>query len=90
MGMDIDSLLCSTCNKDVESFNHMFVMCNTTMKIWVEFTRWWKVNLQSITNYNEFEMWVKQLHLTAWQRYSTTQLTFWAILRLRNYAIFGI
>ncbi|GJZ16190.1 reverse transcriptase domain, reverse transcriptase zinc-binding domain protein [Tanacetum coccineum] len=42
-GIDLDSLLCPSCNSVVESCAHCLVLCNFAMSIWEKIHSWWKI-----------------------------------------------
>ena len=42
MGIDLHSVLCPRCAKEVESLNHALFLCDEVNKLWREVARWWR------------------------------------------------
>lgn len=53
MGMDIPSVLCPRCEKEVETIDHALVKCQEGHKIWKEMFRWWKIDKDRFDSLNE-------------------------------------
>ena len=52
LGIDLHSLLCPRCEKEVESINHAFFWCDEVNKIWQEAARW-SINFANIGSVEE-------------------------------------
>ena len=48
IGIDLHSVLCPRCLKEVGPINHALCLCEEVRKFWQEVARWWSVNLESI------------------------------------------
>lgn len=53
MGIDLNSLLCPICLKEVETASHALVQCEEASKIWQAVARWWKIDLGGIGSVEE-------------------------------------
>ncbi|GJW19195.1 RNA-directed DNA polymerase, eukaryota, reverse transcriptase zinc-binding domain protein [Tanacetum coccineum] len=42
-GIDLDSILCDSCNDSVETCTHCLVTCDLAMSVWTKLFNWWKV-----------------------------------------------
>ncbi|GJY23186.1 RNA-directed DNA polymerase, eukaryota [Tanacetum coccineum] len=54
-GMDIDSILCPTCGKAVESTRHIFFTCQIARDILHLITNWWNIPYMEVSSYEEWE-----------------------------------
>ncbi|GKA26731.1 RNA-directed DNA polymerase, eukaryota [Tanacetum coccineum] len=54
-GMDIDSILCPTCGKAVESTRHIFFTCQIARDILHLITSWWNIPYMEVSSYEECE-----------------------------------
>ncbi|GJU34728.1 ribonuclease H-like domain-containing protein [Tanacetum coccineum] len=57
--MDIDSILCPTCGKAVESTRHIFFTCQIAKDILHLITRWWNIPYMEVSSYEE---WAKETY----------------------------
>ncbi|GJV43802.1 salutaridine reductase-like protein [Tanacetum coccineum] len=53
-GMDIDSILCPTCGKAVESTRHIFFTCQIARDILHLITSWWNIPYMKVSSYEEW------------------------------------
>ncbi|GJV61945.1 RNA-directed DNA polymerase, eukaryota [Tanacetum coccineum] len=53
-GMDIDSILCPTCGKAVESTRHIFFTCQIARDILHLITSWWNIPYMEVSSYEEW------------------------------------
>ncbi|GKD06184.1 RNA-directed DNA polymerase, eukaryota, partial [Tanacetum coccineum] len=51
--MDIDSILCPTCGKAVESTRHIFFTCQIARDILHLITSWWNIPYMEVSSYEE-------------------------------------
>ncbi|GKD90533.1 RNA-directed DNA polymerase, eukaryota, partial [Tanacetum coccineum] len=54
-GMDIDSILCPTCGKAVESTRHIFFTCQIARDILHLITSWWNIPYMEVSSYEEWD-----------------------------------
>ncbi|GJS19900.1 RNA-directed DNA polymerase, eukaryota [Tanacetum coccineum] len=60
-GMDIDSILCPTCGKAVESTRHIFFTCQIARDILHLITSWWNIPYMEVSSYEEWLVWILSL-----------------------------
>lgn len=53
MGIDLDSLLCPRCGKEVESIDHALVKCEDVKNLWSLMGRWWNIDVESASTIQE-------------------------------------
>ena len=53
-GIDLDSVLCASCNDSVETCAHCLVTCDLAMSVWTKLFNWWKVGIVSAFTIEEF------------------------------------
>ncbi|GJS36749.1 RNA-directed DNA polymerase, eukaryota, reverse transcriptase zinc-binding domain protein [Tanacetum coccineum] len=44
-GLDLDSVLCPSCNNVVETCAHCLITCDLAMSVWDKIFKWWKVGI---------------------------------------------
>ncbi|XP_071714483.1 uncharacterized protein [Rutidosis leptorrhynchoides] len=49
-GIDLDSLLCPTCNDVVETVDHAIFSCKVAREVWTGVHKWWNVAMPSNVN----------------------------------------
>ncbi|XP_071728123.1 uncharacterized protein [Rutidosis leptorrhynchoides] len=52
-GIDIDSVLCLNCTNMAESVDHCLVACSNAISIWNKVLRWWNINYNSFSTFEE-------------------------------------
>lgn len=52
-GIDLDSILCPSCNDEVESVVHCLMSCNMAAKVWDEMCKWWGIERSNVIDVNE-------------------------------------
>nr|GEV23127.1 hypothetical protein [Tanacetum cinerariifolium] len=62
-GMEIQSILCPSCNLTVESTNHIFFSCPMMKDLYKSIARWWDVNLLNISSHEDWWAWFSSLRL---------------------------
>ncbi|GJW20658.1 RNA-directed DNA polymerase, eukaryota, reverse transcriptase zinc-binding domain protein, partial [Tanacetum coccineum] len=53
-GIDIDSVLCPSCNNAVETCAYALVTCDLAMSVWDKIFTWWKVGTVNAFSIDEF------------------------------------
>ncbi|GJY14835.1 putative retrotransposon gag domain, nucleotide-binding alpha-beta plait domain protein [Tanacetum coccineum] len=96
-GMDIDSILCLTCGKAVESIKHIFFTCQIARDILHLITRWWNIPYMEVSSYEEIQRlfiiakWVmchepnSEGSGSAWKAYMNTRIAGLFLLVLLEY-----
>ncbi|GKB20116.1 RNA-directed DNA polymerase, eukaryota, partial [Tanacetum coccineum] len=62
-GMDIESILCPICNKEVESSRHIFFTCHIARDIFKKILAWWDLNVTEVSSYEEWLEWLVNIRL---------------------------
>ncbi|GJX91133.1 RNA-directed DNA polymerase, eukaryota, reverse transcriptase zinc-binding domain protein [Tanacetum coccineum] len=91
-GMDIDSILCPTCGKAVESTRHIFFTCQIARDILHLITSWWNIPYMKVSSYEEWLVWILSLRLSIKHKRifeRVCYVTWWHIWNFRNKTIFG-
>ncbi|GJX47886.1 RNA-directed DNA polymerase, eukaryota, reverse transcriptase zinc-binding domain protein [Tanacetum coccineum] len=91
-GMDIDSILCPTCGKVVESTRHIFFTCQIARDILHLITSWWNIPYMEVFSYEEWLVWILSLQLSIKHKRifeGVFYVTWWHIWNFRNKTIFG-
>ncbi|GJU46342.1 RNA-directed DNA polymerase, eukaryota [Tanacetum coccineum] len=91
-GMDIDSILCPTCGKAVESTRHIFFTCQIARDILHLITSWWNIPYMEVSSYEEWLVWILSLRLSINHKRifeGVCYVTWWHIWNFRNKTIFG-
>ncbi|GJY78645.1 RNA-directed DNA polymerase, eukaryota [Tanacetum coccineum] len=65
-GMDLDSILCPSCNLVVESTNHTFFSCPMMEDLYKKIARWWDVNSMALSSYKDWWVWFSNLRLPSY------------------------
>ncbi|GJU88902.1 RNA-directed DNA polymerase, eukaryota, reverse transcriptase zinc-binding domain protein [Tanacetum coccineum] len=90
--MDIDSILCPTCGKAVESTRHIFFTCQIARDILHLITSWWNIPYMEVSSYEEWLVWILSLRLSIKHKRifeGVCYVTWWHIWNFRNKTIFG-
>ncbi|GKE09180.1 RNA-directed DNA polymerase, eukaryota, reverse transcriptase zinc-binding domain protein, partial [Tanacetum coccineum] len=53
-GIDLDSVLCPSCNNSVETCAHSLITCDLAMSVWDKIFNWWKVRCVNAFTIDEF------------------------------------
>ncbi|GJW93693.1 RNA-directed DNA polymerase, eukaryota [Tanacetum coccineum] len=62
-GIDIPSILCPICDREVESVSHLFFKCHVATDIFKKICRWWNVDFVDIKSYDDSFSWLLNLNL---------------------------
>nr|GFA07168.1 hypothetical protein [Tanacetum cinerariifolium] len=60
-GMEIDSILCSICNKNVESVEHIFFSCEVASQIWHMVRIWCNITYLAMPSYTDWRSCVENV-----------------------------
>ncbi|GJY26955.1 retrovirus-related pol polyprotein from transposon TNT 1-94 [Tanacetum coccineum] len=63
-GMDIGSVLCPTCQSDVETVNHIFFNCDLAKDLWALLAKWWEMDILICANITEWYAWLDSLNIS--------------------------
>ncbi|GJX92388.1 RNA-directed DNA polymerase, eukaryota, nucleotide-binding alpha-beta plait domain protein [Tanacetum coccineum] len=62
-GMDIESILCPLCEKNVESSSHIFFTCPISREIFRKVLLWWEIDVVMVSSYDEWLEWLLSIRL---------------------------
>ncbi|GKE67581.1 RNA-directed DNA polymerase, eukaryota, reverse transcriptase zinc-binding domain protein, partial [Tanacetum coccineum] len=91
-GVDLDSVLCPSCDKIVETCAHCLITCDLAMSVWVKIFNWWNVGIVNAFTIDEVfssngNINVPDYYSLVWQAVIWT--TGYFIWRERNARVFG-
>ncbi|GJX37033.1 reverse transcriptase domain, reverse transcriptase zinc-binding domain protein [Tanacetum coccineum] len=91
-GIELDSLLCPSCNNSVESCAHSLVTCDLAMSVWEKIFNWWKIGIVNAFSIDEFFSSYGNAHVPV-DLSSVWQAVLWSsgyfIWKERNACVFG-
>ncbi|GJR59172.1 RNA-directed DNA polymerase, eukaryota [Tanacetum coccineum] len=62
-GMDIESILCPLCEKNVESSSHIFFTCPISREIFRKVLLWWQIDVVMVSSYDEWLEWLLSIQI---------------------------
>nr|GEX58810.1 hypothetical protein [Tanacetum cinerariifolium] len=74
--MDIDSIICPTCGKAVESIKHIFFTCQIARDILHLITSWWSILYMEVSSYEEWVLKARHGGAKATPRHETPRLRY--------------
>ncbi|GJW98125.1 RNA-directed DNA polymerase, eukaryota, reverse transcriptase zinc-binding domain protein [Tanacetum coccineum] len=57
-GIEVSSLLCPTCQIDVETVNHIFFNCEMEKDLWSLLAKWWELDIPFCSNISDWYDWL--------------------------------
>ncbi|GJT55644.1 RNA-directed DNA polymerase, eukaryota [Tanacetum coccineum] len=91
-GMDIESILCPLCEKNVESSSHIFFTCPISREIFRKVLLWWEIDIVMVSSYDEWLEWLLSIRLHSKHKElfeGVCYVLWWYIWNFRNKSIFG-
>ncbi|GJU93123.1 RNA-directed DNA polymerase, eukaryota [Tanacetum coccineum] len=91
-GMDIESILCPLCEKNVESSSHIFFTCPISREIFRKVLLWWEIDVVMVSSYDEWLEWLLSIRLHSKHKElfeGVCYVLWWYIWNFRNKSIFG-
>nr|GEX08999.1 RNA-directed DNA polymerase, eukaryota, reverse transcriptase zinc-binding domain protein [Tanacetum cinerariifolium] len=55
-GLELQTILCSSCNLAVESTDHLFFSCSMMKDLYASIAKWWDVNMPEFSSFEEWEI----------------------------------
>nr|GEZ69772.1 RNA-directed DNA polymerase, eukaryota [Tanacetum cinerariifolium] len=62
-GICIDSILCATCDRGVETASHLFFSCSVARDVVKLITRWWCIEDVELESFDDWENWFDNIRL---------------------------
>ncbi|GKD11633.1 RNA-directed DNA polymerase, eukaryota, reverse transcriptase zinc-binding domain protein, partial [Tanacetum coccineum] len=91
-GIDIGSILCPTCQGDVETVNHTFFNCVLAKDLWTLMANWWELDIPIFANIFEWYAWLVSLHFSSVTRMfieGVGGILLWSVWSFRNRILFS-
>nr|GFA25609.1 RNA-directed DNA polymerase, eukaryota [Tanacetum cinerariifolium] len=92
-GMNIESIICPICDKEVESSSHIFLACHFVREVFSRIATWWDVPFIEMSTYEEWLLWILNLRLPFNNKHmleGVCYIIWWCIWSFRNKIIFGL
>ncbi|GJX21087.1 RNA-directed DNA polymerase, eukaryota [Tanacetum coccineum] len=92
IGVDIPSILCSSCNNSVESSSYLFFYCPVTRQVWSKVLRWWELTDSGCNTYDDWLNWLNNSHMSKGIKdifEGVCYVMWWSLWRFRNQCVFG-
>ncbi|GJY08537.1 RNA-directed DNA polymerase, eukaryota [Tanacetum coccineum] len=89
--MDIESILCPLCEKNVESSSHIFFTCPIFREIFRKVLLWWEIDVVMVSSYDEWLEWLLSIRLHSKHKElfeGVCYVLWWYIWNFRNKSIF--
>ncbi|GJW91788.1 RNA-directed DNA polymerase, eukaryota, reverse transcriptase zinc-binding domain protein [Tanacetum coccineum] len=91
-GLELQSILCLNCDKDVESTSHIFFGCSMARDLSRKIASWWDICYSEFSSYEEWLDWL--LNLRIHSRYKEVlegvfYIMWWLVWSFRNKSLFG-
>ncbi|GJY97792.1 RNA-directed DNA polymerase, eukaryota, reverse transcriptase zinc-binding domain protein [Tanacetum coccineum] len=89
--IEVSSLLCPTCQIDVETVNHIFFNCEMEKDLWSLLAKWWELDIPFCSNISDWYDWLDDACVAANIRLVLEGggTLMWAIWSFRNHLIFS-
>ncbi|GJS61833.1 RNA-directed DNA polymerase, eukaryota, reverse transcriptase zinc-binding domain protein [Tanacetum coccineum] len=91
-GIDIPTILCSSCNTSVESTSHLFFSCPVARQVWSKVLRWWELTDSRCNTYYDWFNWLNNSQMSKGIKdifEGVCYVTWWTLWRFRNQCVFG-
>ncbi|GJY39564.1 RNA-directed DNA polymerase, eukaryota, reverse transcriptase zinc-binding domain protein [Tanacetum coccineum] len=62
-GLELQSILCPNCNKEVESTSHIFFACSMVRDLYRKIASWWELSYSEFDSYDDWLDWFQVLRL---------------------------
>ncbi|GJX61884.1 RNA-directed DNA polymerase, eukaryota [Tanacetum coccineum] len=91
-GICIDSILCATCGKGVETTSHLFFSCSVARDVVKLITRWWCIDDVELESFDDWEIWFDNVRLPQNNKKMLEGVffvTWWYLWLFRNKILFN-
>ncbi|GKA78092.1 RNA-directed DNA polymerase, eukaryota [Tanacetum coccineum] len=90
-GIEIQSIICPSCNKEVESSNHIFFASSLVRNICQKFATWWELPYVESDSYDEWLDWLISLRMSSRNKNMLEGIFYvlwWLVWNHRNKSLF--
>ncbi|GJY62791.1 RNA-directed DNA polymerase, eukaryota [Tanacetum coccineum] len=90
-GIEIQSIICPSCNKEVESSNHIFFACSLVRNIYRKIATWWELPYVEFDSYEEWLDWLISLRMSSRHKNMLEGIfyvSWWLVWNHRNKSLF--
>ncbi|GKB63531.1 putative RNA-directed DNA polymerase, eukaryota, reverse transcriptase zinc-binding domain protein, partial [Tanacetum coccineum] len=90
-GINIDSIICTICDNEVETSRHLFFYCCMVRQIVRKITRWWDVPYVEVESYEDWYNWLVNLRISSMHKQmfeGVFYVMWWHLWSFRNKLIF--
>ncbi|GJX65365.1 RNA-directed DNA polymerase, eukaryota [Tanacetum coccineum] len=90
-GIEIQSIICPSCNKEVESSNHIFFACSLVRNIYRKIATWWESLYVEFDSYEEWLDWLISLRMSSRHKNMLEGIfyvSWWLVWNHRNKSLF--
>ncbi|GKB50799.1 RNA-directed DNA polymerase, eukaryota [Tanacetum coccineum] len=90
-GVEIQSIICPTCNKEVESTSHVFFSCSLVRDIYRKIAAWWELSHSDFQKFDDWFDWLLAARVSSKQRSMLEgifYIAWWLIWNYRNKYLF--
>ncbi|KAL4572515.1 hypothetical protein LXL04_019294 [Taraxacum kok-saghyz] len=91
-GIDLGTVLCPICERDVETVNHVFFTCDMALDLWGMVARWWQVDIPVLSSMSEWIAWIDSVRLRSAVRRcldAVGLVVLWSIWMFGNKVVFN-
>ncbi|GJZ65152.1 RNA-directed DNA polymerase, eukaryota, reverse transcriptase zinc-binding domain protein [Tanacetum coccineum] len=91
-GLDLQSILCPMCNKEVESTNHIFFACSMVRELYRRIVSWWDVCFSEFSSYEGWLVWLSNMKIQSTRRVileGVIYIMWWLVWNFHNQSLFG-
>nr|GEY17208.1 RNA-directed DNA polymerase, eukaryota [Tanacetum cinerariifolium] len=64
-GLELQTILCPSCNFAVESTDHLFFSCSMMKELYASIAKWWDVNMPDFSSFEEWWEWFSNFRLSS-------------------------
>ena len=89
--IEIQSIICPSCNKEVESTNHIFFACSLVRNIYRRIATWWELPYVEFDSYEQWFDWLISLRMRSRHKNlleGTFYVSWWLVWNHRNKSLF--
>ena len=90
-GVDVQSLLCPSCNEEVESSSHIFFACSMMKDLYRKIFTWWDLIYVEFSSYEEWFQWLQSISMQAKLKEvleGVFYVAWWLVWNFRNKSLF--